>query len=54
MEKKKGCCTCEAGFKKEVGKLVNEVDGYTKEEHTKKQAEVKAAFEKKEKDNNKK
>lgn len=47
MEKGKKCCSCEADFKNEIKELVNEVDGYTKEDHAKKQAEVKAAFAKK-------
>ncbi len=50
MEKGKKCCTCEADFKKEVNELVNEVNNYTKEDHAKKQAEVKAAFDKKDHD----
>ncbi len=45
MEKKnKECCSCVADLKKEVNELVNEVEGYTAADHTRKQAEVKAAF----------
>jgi hypothetical protein len=50
MEKKNGCgCGCSrgnlnAGLKKDARKIVREVEGYTAEDHTRKQAEVKAAF----------
>lgn len=47
MEKSKKGCGCEADLKKEVKQMVNEVEGYTKGDRTKKEAEVKAAFDKK-------
>lgn len=47
--KKKNDCQCEADMQKEIKGLVDEVKGYTKEDHDKKQAEIKAAFEKKDK-----
>ncbi len=47
MENGKKCCSCEAGFKNEIKELVNEVDNYSKDDHARKQAEVKAAFDKK-------
>lgn len=38
------CCSCEADFKNEVDELVDNVEGYSPEDHHKKQSEVKAAF----------
>jgi len=48
MEKKikveESCCACEADFKKEVESLVDEVEGYDKNDHDKKRREVNDAF----------
>lgn len=44
MEKKTKGCTCKADLKKEVNAMVNQVEGYTKDDHDKKRNEVKAAF----------
>lgn len=47
MEKQKskgGCCSCNAGFKKEVDQIVGEVEGYTKTDHDKKRKELNDAF----------
>ncbi len=44
MKKNPTCCSCEADFENEVKELVDEVEGYTKADHTKKAEEVKAAF----------
>ena len=53
MEKKtkknESCCSCNADFKNEMNELVDNVEGYTKEEKKKKQEEVKAAFSEKDK-----
>ncbi len=46
-EENSPCCGVEAGFKKEVKEIVNEVEGYDKADHTKKMEEVKGAFGKK-------
>ena len=48
MEKAKKGCGCKADLKKEVKTMVDNVEGYSKEDHQKKQAEVKAAFVEKE------
>ena len=47
MEKNKKGCGCEADLKKEVKEMVNQVEGYSKDDSKKKQEEVKAAFDKK-------
>jgi hypothetical protein len=50
MEKKNGCgCGCGCGnsnaeLRREAKKIVADVDGYTTDDHARKQAEVKAAF----------
>lgn len=46
MKKSESCCSCAADFKKEVDGLVNEVEGYGKDDRDKREDEVKAAFDK--------
>lgn len=41
---KKGCGQCTEDLKQEVNQLIENVDGYTKEDHREKEEEVRDAF----------
>ena len=38
------CCSCNADFKNEMNELVDNVEGYTKTDHNKKEQELREAF----------
>lgn len=44
VQKTANRCSCSANLKKEVKQMVNEVEGYSKEDHAKKERELRDAF----------